>query len=376
MRLWLFLPVQLPNSFRTLWLVSDNSQETHTVGEESVLPSKEMADACQLWLDNKESTSERYYQRGMNWKESLGHTLGQSRETNPGNFILQRVMVLQYLPPVFQHHSPMKGAVCCQFKKNQRLVLCCHQKGQSYLLQCPRWCVHTASCVSNLASVLTHNDCSTHWSNRKPTGKRQWFSNRKGRGKGEPICAHIHGKNNVLWVAAWQAETSAKCKVTNIISWKLWTVIALLFSWNHGFLHKAMCIHRGKVVGKSASRQSRYRRRSINVISGPVTFHTIPSHTSSYLHNSLSVVFPCWLLWEGYPDAWFDTQGMSLPACPPRGHHTNPKVIVNTTDASFVMRCPAVWGTPPCCAKGLVYLEKWWLRENMSRLQNHEGPRE
>lgn len=86
-----------------------------------MLPSKETAVACQLLLHNKESTSERYYQKGImnthNRKESFGHTLGQSRETNPGDFTDQRGMGLQYLPPVFQHDSPAKGTVCCQFKK-------------------------------------------------------------------------------------------------------------------------------------------------------------------------------------------------------------------------------------------------------------------
>lgn len=42
MRLWLFLPIHLPNSFWTPWLISDNSQQTHTDGSQCSHPKKRL----------------------------------------------------------------------------------------------------------------------------------------------------------------------------------------------------------------------------------------------------------------------------------------------------------------------------------------------
>lgn len=119
MRLWLFLPIHLPNSFWTPWLISDNSQQTHTVGGESVLPKKQLLHVSFYYTIR--SPHLRGIIRKVLWTLTTERkalvTPWANQETNPGDFTDQRGMGLQYLPPVFQHDSPTKGTVCCQLKK-------------------------------------------------------------------------------------------------------------------------------------------------------------------------------------------------------------------------------------------------------------------
>lgn len=198
-------------------------------------------------------------------------------------------------------------------------------------------------CSQSLPRVSSGNCTYTQWllhsliQQKSNTEKTIIFKQKRQREGWVHVCSHPWEEQCAFGSCTAGSNLSQTRSHKLTVSCKLWTMIALCFSKNMDFYTKP-CAHtqgkswEGVLEGGACTEEGA-------LMWSQDQWHFIPYLlTASYQHNSLSAVSPCWLLWRDCPCAWFGTQGMSLPAFPPCGHHTNAKAIVNTTDASVVMR--------------------------------------